>query len=266
MYWSELGDEIENMRKTIDQFVLDCKKIPGDSRHFTAYTDLRTKIEDMEELLPLIEMLTAPSIRERHWEEIIGLCGRQIPYQTPETFQLTHIFEADLLKIREEIEDISDSANKQAKIEKTLKEEIDAFWDEAELEIKGYSTYDYPCTIGGTVFEISEKLEEHVMSLAQMNAMRCVAPFKAEVTAKITMLGEVQETIEKWLNVQKNWMNLVAVFTAGDIAKQMPVESKTFRNVDNQWKKIMERAAEQKNVIQCCQNDILLNSLGGMQE
>lgn len=47
-------------------------------------------------------------------------------------------------------------------------------------------------------------------------------------------------------------MNLVAVFTAGDIAKQMPVESKTFRNVDNQWKKIMERAAEQKNVIQCC--------------
>lgn len=64
------------MGKTIEQFVLDCKKIPGDSRHFTAYTDLRKKIEDMEELLPLIEMLTAPSIRERHWEEIIGLCGR----------------------------------------------------------------------------------------------------------------------------------------------------------------------------------------------
>ena len=61
-------------------------------------------------------------------------------------------------------------------------------------------------------------------------------------------------------------MNLVSVFTAGDIAKQMPVESKTFRNVDTQWKKIMERAAEQKNVIACCQNDILLNSLGGLQE
>jgi dynein heavy chain len=85
-----------------------------------------------------------------------------------------------------------------------------------------------------------------------MNAMRCVTPFKAEVTAKITMLGEVQETIEKWLNVQKNWQNLVSVFTQGDIAKQMPVESKTFRNVDTAWKKIMERAAEQKNCLACC--------------
>ena len=72
-----------------------------------------------------------------------------------------------------------------------MKEEIDAFWDEAELEIKSYSTYDYPCTIGGTVFEIQERLEEHVMTLVQMNAMRCVTPFKTEVTSKITMLGEV---------------------------------------------------------------------------
>ena len=59
---------------------------------------------------------------------------------------------------------------------------------------------------------------------------------------------------------------MVSVFTTGDIAKQMPIESKLFRNVDNSWKKIMERASEQKNVIQCCQNDILLNSLPGLQE
>ncbi len=92
--------------------------------------------------------------------------------------------------------------------------------------------------------------------------MRYVTPFKAEVTEKIFSLSEVADTIEKWLKVQTLWTNLVSVFSSGDIAKQMPTEAKKFKNIDKAWLKIMERANEQKNVIQCCQNDILKNSLG----
>jgi dynein heavy chain len=58
----------------------------------------------------------------------------------------------------------------------------------------------------------------------------------------------------------------VSVFTGGDIAKQMPVESKKFKGIDKQWLKIMERAHEQKNVIACCSNDILKNSLPELQQ
>lgn len=92
--------------------------------------------------------------------------------------------------------------------------------------------------------------------------MRYVTPFKAEVTEKIFSLSEVADTIEKWIKVQTLWTNLVSVFTSGDIAKQMPTEAKKFKNIDKVWLKIMERANEQKNVIACCQNDILKNSLG----
>lgn len=219
----------------------------------------------MNRILPLVASLATDNIRDRHWEEIIELSGHQIPYAS-ETFCLAQLFEADLLKIEEEIEDITDSAGKQAKIERDLRDTIDTFWANAELEIKTYSTFEYPCTIGGSVSEIQETLEEHVMQLMQMQAMRCVTPFKSEVQQKIAMLSEVGETISKWIRVQTDWQKMVSVFTTGDIMKQMPIESKLFRNVDNSWKKIMERASEQKNVIQCCQNDILLNSLGGLQE
>ena len=99
-----------------------------------------------------------------------------------------------------------------------------------------------------------------------MNAMRYVTPFKTEVTERIFSLSEVADTIEKWLKVQTLWTNLVSVFTSGDIAKQMPTEAKKFKNIDKQWLKIMERANEQKNVIACCQNDILKNSLSQLQE
>jgi len=98
-----------------------------------------------------------------------------------------------------------------------------------------------------------------------MNAMRYVTPFKAIVLEKITSLSETADIIEKWLKVQTLWTNLVSVFTGGDIAKQMPVESKKFKGIDKQWLKIMERAHEQKNVIASCSNDILRNSLPDLQ-
>jgi dynein heavy chain len=119
--------------------------------------------------------------------------------------------------------------------------------------------------LGGNIQDIQEKLEEHIMALNQMNAMRYVTPFKSIVLEKITSLSETADIIEKWLKVQTLWTNLVSVFTGGDIAKQMPVESKKFKGIDKQWLKIMERAHEQKNVIASCSNDILRNSLPELQ-
>lgn len=96
--------------------------------------------------------------------------------------------------------------------------------------------------------------------------MRYVTPFRAEVLEKISLLSDVSDIIDKWLKVQMLWINLVSVFTAGDIAKAMPTESKKFKQIDKQWLKIMERAHEQKIVVQCCQNDILKSSLAGLKE
>ena len=76
------------------------------------------------------------------------------------------------------------------KIEKNLKE-IDEFWDVAELEINTYQNFDFPCTIGGTVAEHQETLEDHMMTLVQMLATRCITPFKTEVAAKLDTFGQV---------------------------------------------------------------------------
>jgi dynein heavy chain len=46
----------------------------------------------------------------------------------------------------------------------------------------------------------------------------------------------------------------------------MPTMSKKFKVIDKQWLKIMERAAEQKNVIGCCTNDILVTSLPTLKD
>ena len=82
------------------------------------------------------------------------------------------------MQFREEIEEITESADKQLKLEKTLKEEIIEYWETAELEIKTWKGVDQPCTLQGNIVDLQEKLEEHLNQLNQMNAMKYVTPFK----------------------------------------------------------------------------------------
>jgi len=68
-----------------------------------------------------------------------------------------------------------------------------------------------------------------------MFVMRYVGPFKNEVAEKIGLLGNVSETIEKWLRVQGLWQGLVNVFIGGDIAKELPQAAQRFLKVHKAW-------------------------------
>lgn len=241
--WSEIQVEYQNMVDQTETFDKDCAKLPKVLRTWDAYKELKQQIEDFSQIIPLVEALAKPSIRPRHWEQIMEMTKEEIPYDS-EQFVLSQLLQAPLLQFKEDIEDITDSADKQLKLEKQLNEDIAAYWEKAELEIKDWKGVPVPCTIGGNIQDIQEKLEEHIMQLSQMNAMRYVTPFKSIVVEKMILLGDVNDIIEKWLKVQNLWTNLVSVFTSGDISKQMPTMSKKFKGIDKQWLKIMERAAE----------------------
>ena len=74
----------------------------------------------------------------------------------------------------------------------------------------------------GKVGELQEILEETLMNLNTMNAMRHSIPFKEQLGTMLTTLGDTGDTIERWIKVQQLWTSLESVFTGGDIAKQMP--------------------------------------------
>lgn len=139
--WSDIGNEIEKMQESVEQFSRDCTRLPGVLKSWPAYKDLKKEIDDKTEQLPLIEALAKPSIRPRHWDEIIELAKEDIPY-TAENFLLKDLIKPFLLDVSEDIIDITDNADKQLKLEKTLREEISQFWDDAQLEIKTWKGVD----------------------------------------------------------------------------------------------------------------------------
>ena len=59
-----------------------------------------------------------------------------------------------------------------------------------------------------------------------------------DVTGWIVKLSTVSEIVEQWLMVQNMWMYMEAVFSGGDIVKQLPAEAKRFQNIDKSFMKV----------------------------
>jgi len=68
------------MTETIEQFAKDCTKLPSTTKKYDAFRELKTEIDNFIEIIPLIDALAKPSIRPRHWEDVIELTGCEIPY------------------------------------------------------------------------------------------------------------------------------------------------------------------------------------------
>lgn len=62
-----------------------------------------------------------------------------------------------------------------------------------------------------------------------MLGSRYVAAVREDVDLWDRRLNLVSEILDEWLNCQRNWMYLETIFSAPDIQKQMPAESKVHR-------------------------------------
>jgi dynein heavy chain, axonemal len=105
--WVDIEQEIEKMTEQIEIFGRDCTKLPGSLKGWDAYKELKVEIESMTEIIPLVEALAKPTIRPRHWDEVIEMAKTQIPYDSEE-FSLSQLLEAPLLQFKDDIEDITD--------------------------------------------------------------------------------------------------------------------------------------------------------------
>jgi len=115
--------------------------------------------------------------------------------------------------------------------------------------------------------DLMTQLEDSQGILGSLLTNRYNAFFRSRLNEWQLKLTTVQERIELWLQVQSLWVYLEAVFSGGDIAAQMPQESKRFQNIDKTWEKIMVAARDTRKVIQFCYaEEMLKNLLGPLQE
>lgn len=95
---------------------------------------------------------------------------------------------------------------------------------------------------------------KHIMQLPEAvcitHMVCCVVGVRGDVDKVSQCLRLFSDTLEEWLECQKNWLYLENIFTAPDIQRQLPNETKLFAGVDRQFKSILRITRDRPAALQ----------------
>ncbi|OHT09327.1 Dynein heavy chain family protein [Tritrichomonas foetus] len=251
--------KFNEIEPTMTEFQSKARRLPNEMKTWQAYIDLQNKIDNFVDVMVVLEALSNPAVQECHWKQIIELTGCDLDID-PDVFRLGHVFDAGLLDHKEDIHDICNAAEQEAKILTKL-HEIECDWQSTEFTFANFKDMKDILLKGAETNEIVTKIEDSIVVLSSLNSNRFVGRFKKDVELWMKKLTTSSTVINEWLQVQSMWIYLEAVFSGGDIAKYMTHETKAFSQINKNWMTVMKNANDIKNVIAVCYGDEGLQKL-----
>eukprot|EP00919_Chromeraceae_sp_WS-2016_P013564 GHVR01031967.1.p1 GENE.GHVR01031967.1~~GHVR01031967.1.p1 ORF type:complete len:545 (+),score=120.84 GHVR01031967.1:122-1756(+) len=221
--------EIDTVTKEVQQSYKLCvqseKAMPGNP----AVDKLKLQVSKFRNTLPVVQALRNQALQPRHWERVYELIGSELDIDDPE-FTLGSLLGMGVDSYMEEIQDISVRASAEASLEEMLSK-VEKVWQGAQLNVSTYKEHK-DIFILGSIEDVTQQLEESLVCMSTIAGSRYVAPIRDRVESWQKSLLLFQDTLDEWLQVQRNWMYLESIFNQGDIRKQMPNESAKFVKVD----------------------------------
>ncbi|RHZ29129.1 hypothetical protein DYB31_003743 [Aphanomyces astaci] len=198
---------------------------------------LVAQVDQFKLVLPVINDLRGTFLQDRHWSQIHSILG--FPVQGDTSLTLGTLMERQAMTHGEAISVVSVAAQQESVLEAML-HKVAAVWHKLELEVKPYKD-SKDVFVLGAVDEVLAALDDSIVTINTILGSRFIGAIREEVDAWRKKLVGLQETLDEWLLVQKNWMYIENIFSAPDIQRQLPEASKVFAHVDLSWKAIMKR-------------------------
>lgn len=210
--WDQINTEnltqlIKDMQSKQCNPTAPANKVISKWRGFVALND---RVKNMNTILPLISQLHSEFMMPRHWKKLMRVTEQHIDHANPK-FCMEDLIKLHLYKYAEEVTEIVDGAQKEAKIESKVNV-ISRTWDDLAFTfVEKGDTYEL-----GALDVIVEFVETQSMDLMTMLAQKEVEEFKENVSKWQKTLKTVDAVIEIWVKVQKNWSRLNPIFLASE--------------------------------------------------
>ncbi|XP_075250106.1 dynein beta chain, ciliary-like isoform X2 [Convolutriloba macropyga] len=261
-------DHVDLMKHLIDEWTsskwmeMDLNEIGLKAREFSAtlramdkqvkewhvYKGVEDNVKNLLKSLSSVTELRSPSIRNRHWNELMRATGVKI-IMTDET-QLKDLLALNLHKYEDEVKNIVDKADKEEQMGKAIAE-YHKFWDTSDFVFEPAPNRKDVQVIKTDPI-LMETLEDNQVQLQNMMQSRFVDHFRGEVTEWLHKLTTADSVIQMWFDAQRQWSNLENIFLGSeDLRKRLKEDSKRFDKIDAEFKEMMEVATQEPNVIKC---------------
>ena len=191
----------------------------------------REKVDAIRNTLPVVQALRNKNLKARHWEKIEETIGTQIVRD--ENFTLGYMLDLKVMDFKDGIVQVSTEATQEAALEEMLAK-VQSKWTATEFSVMSYKESKDVFILGG-IEEVQVVLEDSMVTMSTILSSRFVGGIRNEVEKVERNMSLFSETLDEWLNVQKNWMYLESIFSAPDIQRQLPQEAKMFLQVRCFW-------------------------------
>lgn len=214
------------------------------------------EIESFKERLPLVEQLADDALKERHWKRIFSLVGSD--YDPDSSFSVQDLRQKGIEDKFEEVENICSHASKEYSLERAL-DKLGQDWSNVYIAVVPYK--DTGTYVIGDVDEIQALLDDQMVKVQSMRASPFIKPFEERAQAWEDALQTLQDLLDNWLTVQATWQYLEPIFSSEDIVKQMPEEAEKFQQVDQIYRELLNKTADNPHAITLAREKSNLSNL-----
>ena len=251
-----LVDECKKLAKEIKMLHKGC-------RAYDLYKILEDQVKALLTSLPLVSELHHPSMRDRHWKQLMKATGKH--FVMDDTFNLGDLLALELHTCVDAVSEIVERAQKELVIEKQLAK-FDETWSALNLDFAPFPDSEVLNLVVDDL--IAEALENDNLALQNLGGSKYVQGnpvFLERVTEWQTKLGTVDSVLGVWQDVAKKWSMLESVFVgSADIRVQLPEDSKRFDGINGDFQSLMKDAPDVLNCVEACNMEGRLERLETM--
>ncbi|XP_063241593.1 dynein beta chain, ciliary-like [Bacillus rossius redtenbacheri] len=257
--WKSIN--VEAIEMACKDFTRDIRGLDRDVRQWDVYTSLDDTIKNLLASLKAVTDLQDPAMRTRHWQQLMN--ATKVMFVMDDKTTLADLLALHLHEYEDIVTEILERSRSELKMETVLKE-LDTYWGGASFE------HDLHPRTGMHLLRVNEQtlndLDDNLNALQTFMSSRDISFFLEQMSNWLKKLNTVDQVIQLWMEVQRTWAHLEAIFIGSeDIRKQLPEDTARFEHIDRDFRGLLMEAQRTPNIVTATNRPNLSEKLESLQ-